>query len=201
MAFGWIYRCLVGREGGFGEKLTLVFVLEDFTLPSLCPVAQDLLRHLKVGSKELPPRCVPELGAGTGMFLKTSSLGRVLPGFKGSLDLIAAQSFPQPPCRGEDAKESPPSPWRGRARHARRMEGGSSQVLPGVSCVPWGHRYLDLYPQQTPHLQPTQQSAKLQLSWGLPRPSCSALLCSARGEDKSEGSLPPLGKHQHRHLL
>lgn len=32
-------------------------------------------------------------------------------------------------------------------------------------------------------------------------PGPPALLCSARGEDKSEGSLPPLGKHQHRHLL
>ena len=61
MAFGGIYRCLAGKEGGFGEKLTLVFVLEDFMLPHLCPVAQDLLYLLKVGSKEFPRKHVLEL--------------------------------------------------------------------------------------------------------------------------------------------
>lgn len=48
----------------------------------------------------------------------------------------------------------------------------------------------------SPAANPAECKAPAQLGT-----SQALLLCSALGEDKSEGSLPPLGKHQHRHLL
>jgi len=67
-ASGGIYRCLVGREGGLGQKLESVLVLEDVVLPRFCPVAQGSLQLLKVGSKEFAPSmwCPPTGQGATG---------------------------------------------------------------------------------------------------------------------------------------
>lgn len=43
LAFGGIYRCLAGREGGFRGKLVLAFVLEGFAVS--LPGSSGLVRE------------------------------------------------------------------------------------------------------------------------------------------------------------
>ena len=179
------------KGGRFRGKADIGVCAGKLHVATSLPGSSGLVMPPESGEQRVSPQTCPgacglvELGAGTGMFLKVSSLGPVLPGFKGSLDLITAQSSSPAPCRGKDAKESPRACGVG-VHDMRRMEEGGSGTPPCRSrrrsavCHVGTGTCISAHSKHFTCSQPSREcKAPAQLGTSQALLLCSALLCSA----------------------